>query len=230
MSDSAQAAQLLADPLRRALYDAVAAHDEPVTREAAAAVAGVSANLAGYHLDQLEQAGLLLASFARRHGRSGPGAGRPAKHYRRSGVEVRLQVPAREDGFLATLLATAIESDQTGATQSSLLAAATTAGRKIGQAASDGSRQALLTALSERGYEPREEADGTVVLRNCPFHHLMPAHLDLVCGMNLALLGGVAEAAGSRYAAHLAPQAGSCCVTLRPASSSSAPSDVSDNE
>ena len=226
MTESAQAAQLLADPLRRALYDAVAAHDDPVTREMAASAAGVSANLAGYHLDQLEQAGLLVTTFARPGGRSGPGAGRPAKHYQRSGVEVRLQVPARDDSFLASLLATAIENDDTGTTRRSLLAAASVAGRQLGQEAA-AARRDLLAALFDRGYEPREEPDGTLVLRNCPFHHLMPAHLELVCGMNLALLGTVAEgAAGGAadgaagegavgYTAHLEPQAGRCCVILR---------------
>ena len=210
MSDK-QVAALLADPLRRALYDAVAAGDGPVTRETAAAAAGVSANLAGYHLDQLEQAGLLAASFARREGRTGPGAGRPAKHYERTGVEVQLQVPARDDGFLAHLLATAVESDDSGTTRRSLLTAARAAGKEIGAQGAD-----VVAALASRGYEPREEADGTVVLRNCPFHHLMPGHLELVCGMNLALLEAVVAGAGASYGAALAPQPGRCCVVLTP--------------
>ena len=205
------AAGLLADPLRRALYDAVAASDEPVTREQAAAAAGVTANLAGYHLDQLEQAGLLATSFARRDGRTGPGAGRPAKHYRRTDVEVRMQVPARDDSFLARLLASAVESDATGTTRRALLAAARSAGEEIGHDATG----TFVEALASRGYEPREEADGTVVLRNCPFHHLMPEHLELVCGMNFALLDAVVAGAAAGYSAELAPQPGRCCVVLR---------------
>jgi predicted ArsR family transcriptional regulator len=214
MSDP-RAAALLADPLRRALYDAVAAADEPIARDAAAAAAGVTANLAGYHLDQLEEAGLLEGTFARRDGRAGPGAGRPAKHYRATGVEVRLQVPARDDGFVAHLLATAIEADESGVAQDLLVAASRTAGSELGKGvASD----RLVAALADRGYEPREETDGTVVLRNCPFHHLMPDHLELVCGMNLALLDAVVKGAKARYTAQLAPAPGRCCVTLTPGS------------
>jgi len=213
MSDP-RAAALLADPLRRALYDAVAAADEPIARDAAAAAAGVTANLAGYHLDQLEEAGLLEATFARRDGRVGPGAGRPAKHYRATGVEVRLQVPARDDGFVAHLLATAIEADESGVAQELLVAASRTAGSELGKGVARGGPDGLVDALADRGYEPREQADGTVVLRNCPFHHLMPDHLELVCGMNLALLDAVVKGAKARYTAQLAPAPGRCCVTL----------------
>lgn len=207
-----QAAALLADPVKRALHDAVAASDDPVTRERAAAQAGVSANLAGYHLDQLVQAGVLRSSFARRDGRSGPGAGRPAKRYQRTGVEVQLQVPARDDSFLATLLAAAVQADETGATRKALLTAARTAGEQIGE----GAAGSFVEALAGRGYEPRQEQDGSLVLRNCPFHHLMPQHLELVCGMNLALLDAVVAGARAPYAAELAPQIGRCCVVLRP--------------
>ena len=209
----ARAAALLADPLRRTLYDAVAAADAPLSRDDAARVAGVAANLAGYHLDQLEDAGLLVSSFARRTGRTGPGAGRPAKHYRRAETEVTVQIPARDDAFLAGLLASAVETDTSGSTRSALLTAAERAGQQIGQAAAG---PGLIDVLDARGYEPRREPDGTVVLRNCPFHHLMPQHLQLVCGLNEAFLTAVATAAKAPVTAVLDPQPGRCCVVLRP--------------
>jgi predicted ArsR family transcriptional regulator len=60
---------------------------------------------------------------------------------------------------------------------------------------------------------------GAITLRNCPFHELAERHIDLVCGLNLALLEGlVAGLPTARLAARLAPAPGRCCVTLEPAS------------
>jgi predicted ArsR family transcriptional regulator len=68
--------------------------------------------------------------------------------------------------------------------------------------------------LAEHGYEPRLE-DGTITLGNCPFHALVLAHREPVCGMNLELVGGVVEAASlPRSAACLDLAPGRCCVTL----------------
>src|SRR5438445_12391996 len=87
--DSAAA---LADPVRRRLHRFVTEATEPVGRDEAATAAGISRSLAGYHLDQLVDEGLLATTFARRGGRSGPGAGRPAKLYERAPVEVTVQL------------------------------------------------------------------------------------------------------------------------------------------
>ncbi|MGR7002025.1 helix-turn-helix domain-containing protein [Yinghuangia aomiensis] len=74
----------LADPVRRALYRYVAAASGPVGRAEAAEAVGVGRTLAAHHLDRLVDAGFLDAEFARPAGRGGPGAGRPAKVYRRA--------------------------------------------------------------------------------------------------------------------------------------------------
>src|SRR5688500_11781867 len=68
----------LGDQTRRALYDFVVRQAEPAGRDEAAAAAGVGRTLAAYHLDRMVEDGLLEVSFARRTGRSGPGAGRPS--------------------------------------------------------------------------------------------------------------------------------------------------------
>jgi len=76
-------------------------------------------------------------------------------------------------------------------------------------------REALLTTLSERGYEPRETEDGQIRLGNCPFHALVEDHRPLVCGMNLALAEGVVAGLGDdRVEPRLDPQPGSCCVAF----------------
>ena len=101
----------LDDPVRRSLYEFVSGSAEPVGRDAAAAAAGIGRPLAAYHLDKLVGLGLLSASYQRPAGRGGPGAGRPAKVYARSGNEFAVTVPPREYELAARLLAVAVESD-----------------------------------------------------------------------------------------------------------------------
>ncbi|MEX0784595.1 MAG: helix-turn-helix domain-containing protein, partial [Dehalococcoidia bacterium] len=78
----------LGEPVRRALYRFVGAQPRPVSRDEAAEGVGVPRHVAKFHLDRLEEDGLLDAEFKRPPGRTGPGAGRPSKLYRRSPDEV----------------------------------------------------------------------------------------------------------------------------------------------
>jgi predicted ArsR family transcriptional regulator len=73
----------------------------------------------------------------------------------------------------------------------------------------------LAGALAAGGYEPRV-ADGTLALRNCPFHRVAQEQTDLVCGLNLEYVDGVREGLGcAGVATSLDPVPGSCCVTAR---------------
>jgi predicted ArsR family transcriptional regulator len=122
----------LDDPVRRRLYDFVAGRREPAGRDEAAAAAGIGRPLAAYHLDKLVELGLLTASYQRPPGRGGPGAGRPAKRYARSGAEFNVTVPPRDYELAARLLAVAVEADQGGACHSALSAAAREYGAGLG--------------------------------------------------------------------------------------------------
>src|SRR5881227_3925287 len=99
----------LAEPTRRRLYDFVARSGRRVGREEAAQEAGIARSLAAYHLDRLVEHGLLEVDYARPAGRSGPGAGRPAKLYRRARREFVLRAPARDYRLLAELLVRAAD-------------------------------------------------------------------------------------------------------------------------
>jgi predicted ArsR family transcriptional regulator len=79
VADPLDALGALSDPTRRGAYDYVSAQGRPVGRDEAAGALGIGRTLAAYHLDRLAEAGLLSVAYARRSGRSGPGAGRPAK-------------------------------------------------------------------------------------------------------------------------------------------------------
>ncbi len=211
----------LGDPVRRSLYDFVSGHPEPVGRDAAAAATGIGRPLAAYHLDKLVSLGLLTASYQRPAGRAGPGAGRPAKLYARSGSEFAVTVPPREYELAARLLAVAVEADHTGASRVALHDAAQQLGAGLGRhrRAADASpgdlRQAAAAALREQGYEPWHDEDGTVRLRNCPFHRLAAEHTKIVCGMNLALIEGLIAGLGANgLHPALDPRPGCCCVMI----------------
>ena len=215
----------LGDPLRRTLYRYVAERVTPVSREDAAAAAGSSRPLAAYHLDKLIDDGLLEARYQRRGGRRGPGAGRPAKHYVRAGHQIEVSLPARDYAVLAELLAGAVEADASGSAQAALNRAASALGTELGAeaathtAADDDPTQALAAlrrALASRGYEPDDDADGTIRLRNCPFDRIAAHHRDLVCGANQAMLQALIGHVGGDppVRAVLDPQPGRCCVVL----------------
>jgi predicted ArsR family transcriptional regulator len=214
----------LAEPVRRALYHFVAAQPGPVGREEAAAGVGVAAHSARFHLDRLVDEGLLVVEFRRLSGRSGPGAGRPAKLYRRSAVEVSVSLPDRRYALAGHLLAAAVDrTRQHGVPlDDAVRETARLAGQEAGERAGAGSHGAqrlghASAVLAGAGYEPRA-AEDEVVLGNCPFHELARAHTDLVCGLNQAYLAGLLEGLGATtLRAALDPRPGFCCVRVRPA-------------
>ena len=192
----------LGDPIRRALYRHVAERGTPVSRDEAAKAAGISRPLAAYHLDKLVDDGLLEPRYQRRGGRQGPGAGRPAKHYVRADRQLELSLPARDYAALAELLAGAVEADPSGSAKAALDRGAATLGAELGAEAAQGTAPdgdpdrplaALRQALAARGYEPYEEADGTIRLRNCPFDRVATRHRELVCGANHAMLQALTD-------------------------------------
>lgn len=200
----------LADPARLDLYRLVAAADDAVSREQAATALGLPLHQVRFHLDRLVADSLLDVEYRRLTGRTGPGAGRPAKLYRRSARDVAVSLPERRYDLAGRLMAEAIDAaTATGvAVDQALRTAATTHGRALADRASV---DEVVEVLAAEGYEPRARGR-EVTLANCPFHALMRDHTALVCGMNLALLTGFGEALGC--AARLDPGPGRCCVVL----------------
>jgi len=208
---------VLADPVRRKLYDYVTEQPHGISRSEAAQAVGIQRTLAAFHLDRLAEAGLVDVTFRRPAGRSGPGAGRPAKLYRRAATEYQVSMPPRDYRGAAELLADVV--DMTGAEpqlQRTARNRGAAAGRAVRRQASEVPEAELVTgALSAQGYQPyRDGAD--IRLRNCPFHVLASRHPPLICGMNLALVEGLlAGASVTALAAVLDPRPLDCCVVLR---------------
>ncbi|MDX2592735.1 transcriptional regulator [Streptomyces sp. WI03-4A] len=218
----------LQDPVRRRLYEYVVARGREVGRNEAAEATGVARTLAAHHLDRLTEAGLLESGSRRLTGRSGPGAGRPAKVYTRARAERAVSLPARDYRTAAELLAEAAE-------QAGLDAELTTAARRRGEAlrGPEGPCTSLdqaMEVLAARGYEPHlesgegspgtegtknaaEEGTPVVRMRNCPFHAVAERFPPLVCGMNLALLEGLLGADGA-LRARMDARPGECCVVV----------------
>jgi predicted ArsR family transcriptional regulator len=213
-------------PVTQSVYRLLAERDE-LSRDGAAEALDLARSVAAFHLDKLVDAGLADVRFERLTGRSGPGAGRTAKVYRRSDTEIGVSLPERRYDLAGGLLAEAVErsSHDGEPVARALHRAATEAGRRIGEAARVAvsrrsgrakRRDAVVGMLERHGYEPHLRG-GEVVLTNCPFHALAEQHRDLVCGMNLELLSGIIDGAdgADELEARLAPQPGYCCVRMK---------------
>ena len=218
----------LAEPARRALYLYVVAQPEPVSRDQAAAGAGLPRHTAKFHLDKLVADGLLDTEYRRLSGRRGPGAGRPTKLYRRSSRQVTVTLPPRHYDLAGQVLARAVEDaarDGVPVLQA-VQRAAVDAGHRLGaaqrrrdegSAAASGDAAALddIVAVLRRARirttrpGPPDGAGELPVPCSGPRAHL------LVCGMNLHLITALLDELGHRdVLAGLDPAPQRCCVTL----------------
>ncbi len=223
--DDLVAVGMLDEPVRRRLYEWVVAQGRPVGREEAARAVGVGRALATFHLDRLARGGLLETGYRRLTERRGPGAGRPARVYWRATREFSVTLPERHYERAAGLFAGALERLDPDAVQEAMAGAARDFGAQIAGrrrppgssgARGRGGRGRLLTVLQDQGYEPVADPDGTIRLRNCPFHALVDEHRPLVCGSNLALAQGIVSKVPAGVEPVLDPQPGFCCVAFRP--------------
>jgi predicted ArsR family transcriptional regulator len=204
----------LEDPVRRALYFLVVERGGETSRDQAARGVRVTRALAAFHLDKLVQHGLLDVTYRRLKGRRGPGAGRPAKLYRRAAGQLTVSLPPREYELAAELFA---ETFTGGKAKTLLERVARRVGRRLAAQGRKQGRRAFVSVLERHGYEPSTTSDGTIVMRNCPFDALARTHKNLVCGMNRALVHGFKAGAGlTGYRIVANDRPGECCALLRP--------------
>ena len=225
----------LVEPARRELYLYVASQPDAVSREQAATAVGVPLHSAKFHLDRLVEEDLLEVEFRRLTGRTGPGAGRPSKLYRRSSRQLSVSLPERRYDLAGDVLASAIDRSirdgipvaeavrEAAAAQGRSIAGAfveearSHAGPAVFEGAAssgDSALQRTADVLARHGYEPRT-SEAEICLANCPFDRLATEHTALVCSMNLALIDGVIEGLGlPAVCAELAPEPGFCCVKV----------------
>ena len=224
--DSAwESVQLLAEPTRRALYDACRRSSAPLTREELAGAVGISRRLAAFHLDLLADAGLLSVDYARPAGRTGPGAGRPAKRYAGSHVDLELSVPPRRYEVAARVMARGLSEAAVRGTDAleTTFAVAHDEGERVGALRRPGKRLSAkattdlaMDVLTDLGYEPQRATGGCVHLCNCPFDSVVDVATDVVCGFNVRFVSGILDGIGGdpSVQAELDPAPDRCCVVL----------------
>jgi predicted ArsR family transcriptional regulator len=216
--DRYQQVAALADPLRRRLYDFVAARSDAVSREEAAEGAEVPLHTARFHLERLVEEGLLETEFRRLTGRTGPGAGRPSKLYRRASVEVSVSLPPRSYDLVGSVLAGAVARSLAGEPlDEALNAEARRRGEEAGSSYDGPGDDVERTAglLDREGFEPDVDDGGAITLRNCPFDALAQEQPAVVCGVNLAYLCGALDGLGcAGLDARLDPAPDRCCVAI----------------
>lgn len=205
---------LLVEPTRRLLYQYVSDAGRAVSREEVAEGTDVPVHTVKFHLDRLVEGGLLATEFHKLTGRTGPGSGRPSKHYRRGDAEIAVTLPPRQYDLLSSVLSDAVAI--ASATEEPVGQVVGRVARETGcemgrehEAAGD-----LESVLRSCGYEPTTTGHD-VILRNCPFHQAATRHEELICGINLDFVSGLLEGSGATHCeARLTPTPGQCCVTV----------------
>lgn len=189
----------LGDPTRRAIYIAVRESPEPVTSSQIASLFDIHPNVARHHLDKLAADGYLRVTHSRPNGRSGPGAGRPAKCYEATSKEIDLHFPARRYDLLVELLSRVIER----IAPEKAAAVAEEVGREFGEelAAEIGSPtqegyEAAVAAVAKTmaglgfGASPDVKRNRLLV-SHCPFGEAAAGHPDVVCSLDRGIVTGL---------------------------------------
>lgn len=222
---------ILGDRLRRSMYLFARKHPEGVRRDEVATELGISRRLAAFHLDKLAEEGLLDFHYARPPGRSGPGAGRPAKIYRPVDPDIEVSLPERRYDVMGQVLAESVAGSEEQSRHAMEVAYRT--GLGIGQRVKRDERlrppgteramSVMSEVLEDYGFEPFQSGNELSLL-NCPFHAMAQHNPQLVCGMNQRFMEGILRGLGNESLdAVLQPTPGQCCVRLRPQGSSAEP-------
>jgi predicted ArsR family transcriptional regulator len=189
----------LGDPTRRAIYIAVRQSAEPVTSSSVAEIFQLHPNVARHHLDRLAADGYLRVTHRRPSGRSGPGAGRPAKCYEATGKPIDLHFPAQRPDLLLGLLSRVI--DRVGAPNVAEVAEAV--GREYGSglAAEIGEPEApgyeaavtaVAKAMRGMGFQTDPEPDSRRILTTyCPFGEAATDHPEVFCSLDRGIVAGM---------------------------------------
>ena len=185
-------------------------------REEVSLAVGVPTHTASFHLDKMADEGLLDVEYRRLTGRTGPGAGRPSKLYRRSARQFTVSLPPRRYDVVGEILADAVAASSLHDVPlaDALSSAAQAMGAAVAAEAinlpADG-LDAVSRVLRDQGFEPRIDGDA-MEFGTCPFDRLALKHQTLICGLNQRFVQGVADGLSHGVTVELRPGSGACCV------------------
>jgi predicted ArsR family transcriptional regulator len=190
----------IGSPELRAALLYVRGSGQAVTADEAALGLGVHRSVARSRLERLLGAGLVEVSFARRSGRSGPGAGRPAKEYSAAPESEALELPPRH---LPALVGRLLDEVPADGREAALRRAGEDFGRELAQAAGLHPRasveeglEAVCAAVRSLGFQASVEAiEGDTVsisTPTCPLRPLVAERID-VAHVDRGMWAGLVE-------------------------------------
>lgn len=191
-------AAALGDPTRRGIFLAIRQSAEPVTSTRIAELFSIHPNVARHHLDRLAEEGYLRVTHQRRSGRTGPGAGRPAKCYEATSKAISIH-PGRRYDLLVELLVRVLDRVE----PDGIAKVAEQVGREYGRelaaslgTPSDPGYEAALEALAKVmggvGFEMSVDQGGQRLLTShCPFGEAATGHPEVVCSLDRGMVAGI---------------------------------------
>jgi predicted ArsR family transcriptional regulator len=178
--------------MRRQVLALLLASDRPIDAVAVAGGIGLHVSTARFHLEQLEQAGLVRRAVERAGQR-----GRPRILF--------IAAPgAREDGAqreLSAVLASALAEDHDGGRVRAVRAGEEWSSRFHGelQAMSDPSAAPLVRLLERLGFDPKQNSPESMIdLHACPFRDEARRNPQVICSVHLGLIRGAARSLGHK--------------------------------
>ena len=196
----------LGDPTRRAVYIAIRESPEPLNAGDIASLFDIHPNVARHHLDKLAGDGYLDVSHRRPNGRSGPGAGRPAKYYTVSAKQIDVHFPTHRHDVLSDMLVRIIERIAPANIKENAEEVGVEVGRELADeigspsdSGYEGAVRAVVRAMTGIGFGVSSDVAGQrLLMSHCPFGETAASHPDVVCsldrGMVTGLMGSLAHA------------------------------------
>lgn len=189
----------LGDPTRRAIYIAVRESAEPLTTSAIAELFAIHPNVARHHLDRLADDGYLEVSRRRPAGKTGPGAGRPAKCYEATDKEVSVHFAPHRFEMLVDMLIRVLDevapgnvaavAESVGQAYGTELAAEIGAPEEPGY---EGAVRAIARAMTGLGFSVDPDIEGQRLLTtHCPFGEAATSHPEVICSLDRGIVTGL---------------------------------------
>lgn len=187
----------LGDPTRRAIYIAVRESGESMTVSKVAELFDIHPNVARHHLDRLAADGYLKVSHRRKPG--GPGAGRPAKCYEATDMEVTVHFTPRRFEMLTEMLFELLDE----VAPENLSEAAEKVGRAYGRRLAaeiggpdepgyDDAIKAVAEAMTGLGFSMDPDVEGRRLLtKHCPFGETATNHPEVICSLDRGIVAGL---------------------------------------
>jgi predicted ArsR family transcriptional regulator len=193
----------LGDPTRRAIYIALREAGEPLTSATVADLFDIHPNVARHHLDRLANDGYLQISHRRSSGRTGPGAGRPAKCFEVTPKPIDVHFPSKHPQLLVELLVRLVDH----IAPDDIAAIAEKVGREYGrelatevgepdEAGYSNALKAVAQTMSGLGFGMTAEGSGDaerLLTSHCPFGSAAVGHAEVVCSLDRGIVSGLFE-------------------------------------